>query len=122
VENYKCHITIENQTSFHLKYVKSDLPWGKFVEGPVADILPDRVMVAFVASGSVGPAGTEGTVWYQLGDDANKTISIYFDIPTTPFSSNTVKVDASQPKIAAMLQGFKGSGSDEACIVRVVGG
>lgn len=122
MQNYKCHITIENETSYHLKLLKSELSWGEFAEGPTGDILPERIEKAFVAQGSLGPAGTEGTVWYQLGDDANKTISISWDIPTTPFTSNTVKVDASDHKLAAMLSGLIGKGSDESCVVKVVGG
>jgi hypothetical protein len=37
MENYKCHITIDNRTSHHLKLQKQDIPWGHFQEGPEKD-------------------------------------------------------------------------------------
>ena len=115
-----CTITIDNGTGHHLKLLKHDLPWGKFQQGPAKDIMPGTSQVAFVASQNIAPAGPEGTVWYQLGDDANKTISIYFDVPTRPFSDNRVQVDTSgDPNLSAVLSGFNGRGSDERCTVRV---
>jgi hypothetical protein len=116
-----CTITIDNGTGHHLKLLGHDLPWGKFQRGPEKNIMPRTSQVAFVASQNIGPAGTEGTVWYQLGDDANKTISIYFDVPTRPFSDNKVQVDTSgDPNLSAALSGFNGKQSDERCTVRVV--
>jgi hypothetical protein len=120
MENYKCFITIHNLTSQHLKLVKQEIPWGRFQEGPEKDLMPHTQRSAFVASGNPGPAGTEGTVWYQFGDDANKTMSIYFDVPTRPLSDNKVNVDTSDPNLAAVLSGFKGSGNVEVCTIRVV--
>jgi len=64
-------------------------------------------------------AGAEGTVWYQVGDDANNTIKIYWDVPTTPFSKNRVTVENSKEEIMTQLTGFSGSGSVESCTVRV---
>jgi len=115
----RCTITIDNGTGHHLQLLKYDLPWGKFRQEPTKDIMPGTSQVAFVAQG-MGPAGPEGTVWYQLGDDANKSITIYFDIPTTPLKDNTVTVDTSDPNLAAVLSGFTGRQSDERCTVRVV--
>ena len=120
MKNYKCHITIDNRTPHHLRLQKQEIPWGSFEEGPEKDLMPKTSKVAFVASGNVGPAGTEGTVWYQLGDDANKTITIYFDVPTNPLKDNTVNVDTSDPNLAAVRTGFNGKGSVEDCTVRVV--
>jgi len=122
MENYQCHITINNRTPKHLRLLKTDIPWGEFRDGPANDISPMSEGVAFVATGVVGPAGTEGTVVYQIGDDANATVSIYFDIPTRPLSSNTVKVDTSDENIAGQLTGFSGSGSTESCTVKVIDG
>jgi hypothetical protein len=119
MENYKCFITIDNRTTRHLKLQKKDIPWGKFQDGPEIDLMPQTSKSAFVASGNPGAAGTEGTVLYQLGDDANKTMSIYFDVPTRPFSDNRVKVDTSDPNLFAALSGFKGSGNVEVCTIRV---
>jgi hypothetical protein len=118
---YSCTITIDNRTGHHLKLLKHDLPWGKFQQGPEKDLMPGASKIAFVARENPGvPAGPEGTVWYQLGDDANKTTSIYFDVPTTPFKDNTVNVDTSDPYLSAVLSGFKGTVSDLRCTVRVV--
>ena len=122
MENYQCHIVINNRTHDHLKLLKTDLPWGEFREGPVADIPPQSETKAFVATGSVGPAGTEGTVVYKIGDDANTTVSIYFDIPTRPLSSNTVRVDTSNPDVAGQVGGLAGKGSTESCTVKVIDG
>ena len=118
--NYKCFITISNGTTKHLRFQKQDIPWGRFDEGPEKDIMPKTVKRAFVACGNPGLAGTEGTVWYQYGDDASKTITIYFDVPTNPLRDNTVTVDTSDPNLAAVLSGFTGRQSDERCTVRVV--
>ena len=122
MENYQCHITINNRSSEHLRLLKKDLQWGEFRDGPVSDIQPHAETKAFVATGSVGPAGTEGTVVYQIGDDANTTITIYFDIPTRPLSSNTVRADTSNPDVAAQISGFDGSGATESCDIKVIDG
>jgi len=117
----ECTITIDNGTGHHLKLLGHDLPWGEFRQGPAKDIMPGTSQVAFVAHDRMGPVGTEGTVWYQLGDDANKTISIYFDVPTRPFSDNTVQVDTSgDPNLSTVLSGFNGKSHDERCTIRVV--
>jgi hypothetical protein len=120
VENYQCHITIDNRTTEHIRLLKKDTPWGVFKAGPVADIGPKLTTVAFVATGKPGlPGGAEGTVTYQVGDDANQTVAIYYDIPATPFTSNTVRVDTSSDDIVAQLTGFRGDGSTESCIVKL---
>lgn len=122
-EMYNCNITIDNETSLHLKFLKADLPWGIWVQEPVKDIMPEAPpVIAFKACGRPGlPGGCEGTVYYQLGDDANKTVKIYFDVTATPFTNNTVTAEGSTRKIGATLSGFKGSGTTESCIVSVVG-
>jgi hypothetical protein len=117
----ECTITIDNGTGHHLKLLGHDLPWGEFREEPAKDLIPGTSQVAFVANDRIGPVGTEGIVWYQLGDDADKTISIYFDVPTRPFSDNTVQVDTSgDPNLSAVLSGFNGKSRYERCTVRVV--
>jgi hypothetical protein len=122
MNNYQCHITINNRSAEHLRLLKSEIPWGLFREGPLADIAPHAEMTAFVATGSTGLAGTEGTVVYQLGDDANTTVSVYFNIPSRPGSSNTVTVDSSDVDVAAQLTGFNGGGATEVCTVKVIDG
>lgn len=123
MENYQCHITINNRTAVHLRCQSTDLPWGTFQSGPADDVLPKSETMAFVATGSPGvPAGTEGTVVYQFQDDANVTITIYWDIPTRPFSHNIVTATSSNPDVAATVEGLNGSGATEVCTVRVVDG
>ena len=119
MNNYKCFITISNGTSKHLRFQKQEIPWGSFQEGPEQDIMPKTSKRAFVASGNAGPAGTEGTVWYQFGDDATKSITIYFDVPTNPFKDNIVTIATSDPNLLAVRSGFNGKGNVEECTVRV---
>jgi hypothetical protein len=122
-EKYQCHIIINNRTSSHLKYDKSDLPWGKFTQDPVADIQPKSEAKAFVATGAAGtPTGCEGTVLYRFLDDANVAVTIYYDVPFRPGSNNTIRVSTSNPDVAATLDGFNGCGSIESCTVKVVDG
>ena len=122
MENYQCHITINNRTTERLRLVRTDLPWGRFRDGPVPEIGPKEERKAFVATGSIGPAGTEGTVVYQLGDDTDVTVSVYFDIPTRPFSRNTVTADASDEDVSAKVDGLNGGGATESCTIRVIDG
>jgi len=119
MKNYKCNITIDNKTSYHLRLLKQEIPWDSFQQGPEQDLMPGTSKTAFEACGNPGPAGTEGTVVYQLGDDANKTITIYFDVPTNPFKDNVVAVDTSNPNLLAVRSGFNGKGNTEICTVRV---
>ena len=119
MENYRCHITIDNQTPLHLKLTGTDIPWGHFESGPKPDILPEHLDIAFVAAGAkFGLSGTEGTVTYAASNDAQSTLRIRFDVPTTPFSSNTVEAKAGDG-LSATVQGFNGSGSTESCVIRI---
>ena len=119
---YQTHITINNRTSSHLKLAKADLQWGEFNLSPVADIPPKTELKAFVAQASVSPAGIEGTVVYNFQDDANLSLSIYFDIPTSPWKSNAVAAQTSNPDISASVEGFKGKGAGEACTIKLIDG
>jgi phospholipase C len=115
---FQCHITINNQTTSNLKLLKTDIPWGEFTVGPVKDLLPKKTALAFVAKGrSWREGGTEGTVWYQVGDDPNNTVKIYFDVPIAS-SPNRVVVTASSG-VATQLGGFKGSGQVENCTIEL---
>jgi hypothetical protein len=126
MNNYQCHIMISNRSATHLTYDKSKLDYGEFRDGhePATDIPPkSNDVLAFVAQGSPGmPTGTEGTVYYRFEDDQNVVLSIYFDVPTRPFSTNAVTVTSSNPDVAAMIKGFDGSGSTEACTVTIIDG
>jgi phospholipase C len=122
MDNYQCHITIDNRTKSHLKLLKTNIVWGVFRTGPDQDLVPMKSAPAFIATGTPSrPAGAEGTVWYQVGDDANNTIKIYWDVPTTPFTSNRVTVEASKDEVVAVqLSGFNGSGAVEVCTIKVI--
>jgi hypothetical protein len=115
----QCHITINNRSSEHLRLQSKDLQAGDFEQGPLADIKPHDEAKAFIASGTTGVKGTEGTVVYQLGDDANTTISIYWDVPQWSMS-NRLDVKSSDPDVATKVDGFAGKGSTEACNIRVL--
>jgi Aegerolysin len=124
MKNYQCHITIDNRTKQNLKLSKAELKWGEFGENmsPVPNIPPKTELKAFIATGSEGLAGTEGTVIYEFQDEANLTVSIYFDVPTKPFAKNTVKPSTSHPDVNASLAGLIGKGPVESCTIKVVDG
>lgn len=119
VENYQCHITLDNKTSEVLNLQSKELAWGGFQEGPVAQIARMNTTgnKAFKATGAKGaPSGVEGTVVYQIGDDANKRITIYFDVPTAFWKSN--RVDCSVPEgFTSRIEGFNGGGATESCTI-----
>lgn len=123
MDKYQCHITLNNRSTTHLKLDKTDIPWGQFKEGPVADVAPKKEIKAFVAQGTpFAPAGTEGTVSYRFEDDANVLIAIYFDVPSRPFSKNTVTAQSSNPDVVAKVEGFNGEGAVEVCTIYIVDG
>jgi hypothetical protein len=123
MNKYQCHITIDNRTKLHLKLLKKELKYGEFGENmsPVPDIPPKAELKAFIATGKT-IFGPEGTVVYQFGDDANLTVSIYFDVPTRPGARNTVKPSTSHADTCASVSGFIGEGPVESCTVKVVDG
>ena len=116
-EHQQCHITIDNRTADHLVLLQKDAKHGEFRDGPEQDIKPHTELKAFVAIGS-GLVGPEGTVVYKIGDDANTTVSIYFDVPAWS-EANTVRADTSNPDFVASLIDFSGKGQTESCKVRV---
>jgi Aegerolysin len=118
---HQCHIVINNRTSSHIKLAKADTEWGGFEDGqsPVQDIPPKSQVKAFVAKGNFGAAGTEGTVVYQLQDDANMTWSINWDVPTAFWKKNKVQVTVSDADLSATIEGFNGSGNVESCIIKI---
>ena len=125
MHNYKCDCTITNRSGSHLLHDKSDFKWGEFEDGhdPVADIPPKSSDVkAFIAEGAVGFAGTEGTVTYRFDDDANVVVTIYWNVPTTPGTSNTVTADTSDADVAATVKGLVGTGNMESVTITVVDG
>src|SRR5215471_20010751 len=101
MENYQCHITINNRTDSRLIVQQSKVDWGQFMDKKSpAPIDKKQIQPAFAAQGTFGPAGTEGEVVYQFETDANCTVSIYFNIPTRPGSDNMLTVKTSHPDLA----------------------
>jgi hypothetical protein len=124
MENYQCHITINNRTDSKLIVQQSRLDYGHFMDKKSpAPIDKKAQQFAFAAQGSSpGIYGTEGEVVYKFETDANCTLTIYFDVPTRPGSDNTLKVKTSDVDIVAEVDGFKGSGSTEVCTIKLVDG
>ncbi len=121
-EGYQCSITINNRTAFDLRVQKQDLAFGVFKAGP-SNVPKKATAIGFVATGTpyLPLVGSEGAVIYQIGDDANTTVTIAWDIPASQ-PSNKVIVDTSNQDIAAQLNGFVGSGDAETCTLTVVDG
>ena len=123
MENYQCHISINNRTASKLIVQQSRVDWGQFMEKKSpAQIDKKAQQPAFAAQGGSALAGTEGEVIYQFETDANLTLRIYWNIPTRPGSSNEVTAKTSHSDLAAVVEGFKGSGSTEVCTIKLVDG
>jgi len=125
-ENIQMICGINNRTDHELKVKSKSLEWGKFEDSPnfpPVNIPAKTNKGAFRSSGRQGTAsGTEGTVVYQLGDDENATITIYWNVPWAPGASNKVTADTSDEDISASVEGFTGSGSVESVTIKVVDG
>jgi hypothetical protein len=119
MDNYQCHVTLDNKTSEVLNLQSKDLAWGVFQEGPMPQIARMNTTgnKAFKATGTRGvPAGVEGTVVYQVGDDPQKRITISFDVPTSFWKSN--RVDCTVPDgFTSRIEGFNGGGATESCTI-----
>lgn len=124
-DKYQCHIRINNRSSSHLVFSKAEIEWGEFIEGhsPTKDILPKMEAAAFkVAGKSFTPGGPEGKVTYVFQDDENVKVEVYFNVPMTPGMANTVTARTTHTDVAATVEGLVGSGSSEACTIKVVDG
>ena len=119
-----CHIN--NRTHQPLKFQSEHLVWGKWTETPnqyPVDVPARESILAFRSSGrSNTSSGAEGYVVYQLGDEPEATVTIYWDVPWLAGSSNKVTTKTSHQDIAASIEGFAGSGRVEDVIVKVVDG
>ena len=126
MDREQCHVTISNRAATHVLYDTSDLSWGVFQDDhePAKDIPPKaNDVAAFVATGKPNlPGGTEGTVTYRFEDDQNVVLTIAWNVPATPGSSNTVSATFSDPDVAATMSGFNGSGPVEAVTITIVDG
>lgn len=126
MDREQCHVTISNRAATHVLFDNADLSWGVFQDGqdPVKDIGPKANDVpAFVATGKPNlPGGSTGTVTYRFEDDQNVVLTISWDVPATPGSSNKFDATFSDPDVAATVKGFNGSGAVEAVTVTIVDG
>ena len=96
MDNYQCHIWIDNKTSELLVLGEHTASWGEFREGPLDQIprMSTTGARAWRATGTKNlPGGCEGTVRYQIGEQPGRDVRIHFNIPATPFTSNTLEVD-----------------------------
>ena len=119
-----CHIN--NRTSVPLKLKSFDQEWGKCTDGPnqcPVEIAVKEQKLAFRCSGRRGSSsGTEGTAVYQLGDDPEVWIKIYWDVTWCAGCDNHLKTGASDEDIAVEANGFSGSGSVEDVTIKVIDG
>ncbi|MFF0149409.1 aegerolysin [Amycolatopsis sulphurea] len=119
--------TIDNRANVALTLQSKELKWGKFYDdpnfSPVETIPSKKEIPAFRTSGKAGSSsGTEGTVVYQFGDDAKTVVTIYWDVTWCAGCDNHLKAEASDDDIAVQVTGWKGSGSVEAVVIKVVDG
>jgi hypothetical protein len=125
-DSLQFHCTINNRCDVPLKLKGSSHSWGRWY--PTESDQPKEVPAkqatkAFSSSGRTSSAsGTEGYVIYQLGDDANAWIKIYWDVPWAPGSDNKVNLEESHEDIVVAMEGFVGSGSTESIILKVIDG
>jgi hypothetical protein len=125
-ENIQMICTINNRTDQELKVKSKFLNWGKWTDGPnfppVA--IPARTArPAFRSSGKEGLAeGTEGNVVYQLGDNEDEIITIYWDVPWAPGARNRVWATTFTEDVSASVEGFNGGGAVESVVVKVLDG
>ncbi|GAA1459255.1 aegerolysin family protein [Nocardiopsis exhalans] len=119
-----CHIN--NRTKQTLKVQSESLDHGKWYDPPnhyPVDVPSKETVLAFRSSGKSDTAtGTQGQVVYQIGDDAEATVTISWDVPWLAGSSNTVTTKTSHQDIAASVDGFAGHGRVEDVTVKVVDG
>lgn len=127
-ENIQMICKINNRAKETLRLKSADLNWGKFDDSPnqypVKAIEAKRTAdPAFRSSGRQGSAsGTEGTVIYQLGDNADAWIKIYWDVPWAPGASNSVNTETFDPDVAASVDGFAGHGAVESVTINIIDG
>ena len=115
---FQCHLTINNRldTDLVVQPSSTQLPYGQWDKEPT-DVPMKSTGIAFVATGQTGRAGCEGTVVYQVRNDPNQTITVYFNVPEYS-TTNTVKATPTGA-LTARLDGFSGKGATESCVITV---
>lgn len=96
VDNYQCHIWIDNKTSERLTLTKHETVWGEFREGPLEEIarMSTTGKKAWRATGTrFTPGGVEGVVHYRVGETDGQVLKVRFDVPARPLSSNTLGIE-----------------------------
>jgi len=107
-ENCQCHVTINNRCSVPLKVQSAKTDWGKwFGVGEPKEIAAKKTVQAFGAAGrQSSAAGCDGTVIYQLGDNPNDWVKIYYSVPLGTGKKCEFRVEESHDDIVAGVEGF----------------
>jgi hypothetical protein len=123
-EQFIC--TINNRTHHPLKVKSVKLIWGKFDDSPnfpPVEIPARHEQKAFRTSGRANTSsGTEGTVEYQIGDNPDDWIKIYWDVPWLSGAPNHVRTQSFNEDVSVELDGFSGHGTVEDVTIKVVDG
>lgn len=121
--NLQFFLNINNRTSEHVTFSKVDLTYGSEDEDHphVGDIPPQHsVTTALDITGDwLSVHGVQGTVYYQVGTDPGATFNVYFEIPLSPGSKNTVTLNASE-SVNARLDGWNGGSSETVNVTAIV--
>ena len=120
------HCTINNRCSVPLKVKETQHSGGTWYpeEFSIPKNVPAKqVFQSFSSSGRKGSVlGTEGYIIYQLGDEADAWIKIYWDITWAPTIPNKVQVEESHDDIVVSMEGFIGLGLIENVTFKVFDG
>ncbi|WP_411141612.1 aegerolysin family protein [Streptomyces sp. x-80] len=117
-ENLVFGCQLKNLTGGLLKLKYEHLDWGKWTDlgnhAPV-DLEKKFDGEAFRSSGRQSTAtGTTGTVIYQLGDNPDQWVKIYWSIPWVTGSTNTLELSTyDHDRLVVQHNGFAGQGSVE---------
>ena len=125
-ENIQMICVINNRLNEELKVQSENLQWGKWYDPPnfkPVNIPQKFVKEAFHSHGRESSAsGTQGTVVYQIGDNATETISISWDVTWAAGGSNKVSAATFNEDVAASITGFTGSGAVESVTITILDG
>lgn len=118
---------VNNRTGHELKLQSQHLDWGKFEDSPnfppVDSIAAHKEVKALRSSGRRGSSsGTEGTVVYQFGDNADQWVKIYWDVTWCSGCDNKVHTSTFDEDVSAEVDGFTGSGSVEDVTIKIIDG
>ncbi|ALF55416.1 hypothetical protein ACX27_25480 [Nostoc piscinale CENA21] len=114
--NNRCDVPLKVKETYH----RSGRWYPEEVSQP-KDVPAKQVIKAFASSGRIASSsGTEGYVIYQLGNEPNAWIKIYWDVPWLTNSNNKFKIETSHENIIVQTDGFIGTGSVENILLKVI--